>query len=77
MYFEKAESVEPMFYSCNLLMLGKACLKLKKKDDAVNYLKQAVDYKAQNDEDLKAKQEAAKLLTNIWKTKLQTKLILW
>ncbi|XP_051159562.1 regulator of microtubule dynamics protein 1-like [Leptopilina boulardi] len=64
-YFEKAEIVDPNFYSQNLLMIGKTFLKLNKKEDALKYLKLASEFLAKNDEDQQAKQEAQKLLNSI------------
>ncbi|KAL6265337.1 hypothetical protein P5V15_002138 [Pogonomyrmex californicus] len=65
MYLEKAEEIDPNFYSHNLLLLGKTYLKLNRKEDAIKYLKKAVEYPAKNDDDQKAKQEAQKILNNI------------
>lgn len=64
-FFERAERTEPNFYSHNFLMLGKTCLKLNKKEDAVKYLKMAADFPARNDDDLEAKKEATKLLASM------------
>lgn len=64
-YFQKAETVDPNFYSQNLLMLGKTCLKLNRKEEALKYLKLASEFLAKNDEDQQAKQEAQKLLNSI------------
>ncbi|KOX67945.1 Regulator of microtubule dynamics protein 1, partial [Melipona quadrifasciata] len=36
-YFETAESIDPNFYSQNLLMLGKTYLKLNQEDQAFKY----------------------------------------
>lgn len=64
-YFEKAENVDPNFYSINLLMIGKTYLKLNKKDEALKYLKMASEFSPKNDEDQQAKLEAQKLLNGI------------
>ena len=64
-YFQQAESIDPMFYSYNLLMLGKTFLRMKNMDEAKKYLKIAADYTAKNNEDHNAKQEAMSLLSNI------------
>ena len=64
-YFEKAEALDPNFYSQNLLMLGKTYLKLNKKEEALKYLKLASEFTAKNDEDQQAKQDALKLLSKI------------
>ncbi|KAJ8670340.1 hypothetical protein QAD02_001599 [Eretmocerus hayati] len=65
LYFEKAEQVDPNFYSHNLLMLGKTYLKLDKREDALKYLKMASDYPAKTDDDQEAKLEASKILSSI------------
>lgn len=65
MYHENAEKIDPNFYSRNLLMLGKTYLKLNRKEDAVKYLKKAVEFSAKTDDDQKAKQEAQKILSSI------------
>jgi tetratricopeptide (TPR) repeat protein len=65
LYFEQAENVDPNFYGDNLLMIGKTCLKLNKKDDALKYLKMASEYPAKTDDDQNAKQEALKLLNSL------------
>jgi len=64
-YYENAEKIDPNFYSRNLLMLGKTCLKLNRKEDAIKYLKKAAEFPAKNDEDQEAKQEAQKILNDI------------
>lgn len=64
-YFEKAEQVEPKFYSQNLLMLGKTYLKLQRKDDAREYLKMLSEYPTRTDDDRQAQQEGHKLLNGL------------
>ena len=64
-YFEKAENIDPNFYSHNLLMLGKTYLKLDRKEEGIKFLKLASEYLAKNDDDLQAKQEAIKILHNL------------
>ncbi|XP_076637766.1 regulator of microtubule dynamics protein 1 [Colletes latitarsis] len=64
-YFEKAEKLDPYFYSYNLLMLGKTYLKLNQKEEALKYLKMASEYPVKNDDDHSAKQEAESLLRKI------------
>ncbi|KAJ9581839.1 hypothetical protein L9F63_003908 [Diploptera punctata] len=66
-YFNKAEEVEPNFYSQNLLMLGKTYLQLKKEEKARYYLKLASNYPPRTDDDLQARKEAADLLKNMEK----------
>ncbi|XP_043255474.1 regulator of microtubule dynamics protein 1-like [Colletes gigas] len=64
-YFEKAEKLDPYFYSHNLLMLGKTYLKLNQKEQALKYLKMVSEYPVKNDDDHSAKQEAESLLRKI------------
>lgn len=64
-YFQNAESLDPNFYSHNLLMLGKTYLKLNEKEEALKYLKMTIEYPAKNEDDREAKQEAQKLLKGI------------
>ncbi|XP_011314501.1 regulator of microtubule dynamics protein 1-like [Fopius arisanus] len=61
-YFETAEKIDPLFYSHNLLFLGKTYLKLQRKDEAMKYLKMTAEFPARNDEDHRAKLEATKIL---------------
>ncbi|EEB12685.1 protein FAM82B, putative [Pediculus humanus corporis] len=61
-YFSKAEEVEPNFYSANLLMLGKTCLKLKRLETAQYWLKCATSYPVRTDEDEAVRLEAEDLL---------------
>lgn len=65
MYHENAEKADPNFYSRNLLMLGKIYLKLNRNEDAIKYLKKAVESPVKNDDDQKTKQEAQKILSNL------------
>lgn len=62
---EAAEKADPLFYSHNLLLLGKTYLKLSRKDEAIKYLKMTTEYPVRNDDDQKAKQEATKILSSI------------
>ncbi|XP_068626733.1 regulator of microtubule dynamics protein 1-like [Battus philenor] len=64
-YFLKAESVQPRFYSINLLRLGNCYLKLNKEDQAKYYLQLAASYPAKSNEDHKANKEATELLKKI------------
>ncbi|XP_008560583.1 regulator of microtubule dynamics protein 1 [Microplitis demolitor] len=64
-YLEAAEKADPLFYSHNLLLLGKTYLKLSRKDEAIKYLKMTTEYPVRNDDDQKAKQEATKILSSI------------
>lgn len=66
MYYECAEKADPNFYSHNLLMLGKTYLKLERKEDAIKYLQKVIAFPVENDDDQKTKQEAQKLLNNIY-----------
>lgn len=61
-YFLKAETIEPRFYSLNLLMLGKTYLKLNKTDQAKYYLTLAASYPAKSNDDHRANKEATDLL---------------
>ncbi|XP_049638103.1 regulator of microtubule dynamics protein 1 [Suncus etruscus] len=62
-YFQKAEQVDPNFYSKNLLLLGKTYLKLNNKKLAAFWLMKAKDYPAHTEEDKKIQTEASQLLT--------------
>ncbi|XP_072900419.1 regulator of microtubule dynamics protein 1 isoform X2 [Hemitrygon akajei] len=64
-YFDKAEEAEPNFYSKNLLMLGKTCMKLKNKKLALLWLTKAKDYPARNEEDKQVQKEAIELLKSL------------
>lgn len=64
-YFLRAESVEPRFYSINLLRLGLCYLQLKKEDQAKYYLKLAACYPAKSNDDHLANKEASELLTKL------------
>ncbi|KAK9507724.1 hypothetical protein O3M35_007514 [Rhynocoris fuscipes] len=64
-FFNKAEEVDPRFYSHNLLMLGKTYLKLKKEDKARYYLDLACNYPVSTDDDVLANKEACELLSQL------------
>ncbi|XP_075069851.1 regulator of microtubule dynamics protein 1 [Mixophyes fleayi] len=64
-YFEKAEEVDPNFYSKNLLYLGKSFLKLKNKELAVLWLHKAKDYPARTEEDKEVHKEATQMLKSL------------
>lgn len=64
-YFLQAESVQPRFYSVNLLRIGSCYLKLNKEDQAKYYLHLAASYPAKSNEDHKANREAMDLLKKI------------
>ncbi|XP_041375817.1 regulator of microtubule dynamics protein 1-like isoform X3 [Gigantopelta aegis] len=64
-YFEKAEEVEPDFYSMNLLMLGKTHLRLGNKEQALIYLARARNYPVKTPDDEQAHKESADLLKKI------------
>jgi len=64
-YFLKAETIDPKFYSQNLLMLGKTYMKLNMNDEALKYLKMAAVHPPTNDDDRNANSEAQKLLKNL------------
>ncbi|XP_055341982.1 regulator of microtubule dynamics protein 1-like [Paramacrobiotus metropolitanus] len=60
--FEHAEQVQPNFYSMNLLMLGKAHMKIHNYQHAVVYLTRLQQYKPETAEDRKALEEGNQLL---------------
>lgn len=62
-YFQRAEQVDPNFYSKNLLLLGKTYLKLQNKKLAAFWLLKAKDYPAHTQEDKQVQTEATQLLT--------------
>ncbi|KAF6100932.1 regulator of microtubule dynamics 1 [Phyllostomus discolor] len=62
-YFQRAEQVDPNFYSKNLLLLGKTYLKLQNKKLAAFWLLKAKDYPAHTQEDKQVQAEATQLLT--------------
>ncbi|CAH0592392.1 unnamed protein product [Chrysodeixis includens] len=64
-YFLKAESVQPRFYSVNLLRLGDCYLKLQKEDQAKYYLQLAASYPAKSNDDHLANTAAAELLKKL------------
>lgn len=64
-YFLRAETVQPRFYSLNLLRLGSCYLKLQKEDQAKYYLKLAASYPAKSNDDHRANTEAAELLKKL------------
>ncbi|GAU88827.1 hypothetical protein RvY_01454 [Ramazzottius varieornatus] len=61
-YFEQAETVQPNFYSMNLLMLGKAYAKVGNGQKAEHYLRKLRDYPVRTADDAKAKEEGVALL---------------
>ncbi|XP_015921675.1 regulator of microtubule dynamics protein 1 [Parasteatoda tepidariorum] len=63
--FETAEKVEPLFYSMNLLMMGKCHLKMNNKDEATKFLKMVLEYPVKTPDDQKAREEAEKLLKTL------------
>ncbi|XP_016054424.1 PREDICTED: regulator of microtubule dynamics protein 1 isoform X3 [Miniopterus natalensis] len=66
-YFQRAEQVDPNFYSKNLLLLGKTYLKLHNRKLAAFWLLKAKDYPARTEEDKQIQTEAAQLLTGLGK----------
>ncbi|XP_074645158.1 regulator of microtubule dynamics protein 1-like [Tubulanus polymorphus] len=64
-YFEKAEEIDPNFYSMNLLMIGKCYLRLKNKERAKEFFIKAKNYPVQSLDDKKAHQEAVDLLKKV------------
>lgn len=61
-YFERAERLDANFYSMNQLMLGKAYLRLNKKEEALRWLEKLSKFTCKTEEDEKAKAEAEELL---------------
>ncbi|XP_026473649.1 regulator of microtubule dynamics protein 1-like [Ctenocephalides felis] len=66
-YFQKAEETEPLFYSNNLLMLGKTYYRLGKTEPALFYLQKAQLHPKTCDDDMIACNEATKLLCKLKK----------
>ncbi|GFS38057.1 hypothetical protein NPIL_201551 [Nephila pilipes] len=64
-YFKKAEEITPLFYSMNLLMLGKCYINLNDKERGIEYLKKVCDYTIKTPDDQKAHDEAEKLLKGL------------
>ncbi|KAM6456608.1 regulator of microtubule dynamics protein 1 [Liasis olivaceus] len=64
-YFQKAENVEPNFYSKNLLFLGKTYMKLNNKKMALLWLTKAKDRLPHTEEDKQVQKEALELLNSI------------
>ncbi|XP_049877302.1 regulator of microtubule dynamics protein 1-like [Pectinophora gossypiella] len=64
-YFLRAETVQPRFYSLNLLRLGSCYMKLQKEDQAKYYLALAASYPAKSNDDHLANKEAAELLKKL------------
>ncbi|XP_077349106.1 regulator of microtubule dynamics protein 1 isoform X1 [Lithobates pipiens] len=64
-YFEKAEEVDPNFYSKNLLYLGKTFLQLKNKELAIHWLRKARDYLVRTEEDKEVHRDATDLLKTL------------
>lgn len=58
-------TVDPNFYSKNLLLLGKTYLKLNNKKLAAFWLVKAKGYPAHTEEDKQIQTEAAQLLTGL------------
>jgi len=63
--FQKAEQIEPKFYSMNLLMLAKCHLKLGRKDEAIDFLRQVSAIPMLTEDDKKARKEATDLLKSL------------
>ncbi|XP_023243216.1 regulator of microtubule dynamics protein 1-like [Centruroides sculpturatus] len=64
-FFEKAEEIEPNFYSMNLLYLGKTYLKLNQKEKAVICLEKVKNYPLKTRDDQEAFKEAVELLKSL------------
>ncbi|KAL1451781.1 hypothetical protein WDU94_006127 [Cyamophila willieti] len=61
-YFLEAEKQHPLFYSQNVLMLGKTYMRLENYEQAAYYLEMTKNYPVKQDKDQLAVQEATKLL---------------
>lgn len=61
-YFLEAEKQHPLFYSQNVLMLGKTYMRLENYEQAAYYLEMTTNYPVKQDKDQLAVQEATKLL---------------
>ncbi|XP_053100896.1 regulator of microtubule dynamics protein 1 [Hemicordylus capensis] len=64
-YFQKAEDVEPNFYSKNLLFLGKAYMKLNNRKLALLWLTKAKERLAHTEDDKQVQKEAVELLNSL------------
>ncbi|KAK5898274.1 hypothetical protein CgunFtcFv8_015707 [Champsocephalus gunnari] len=64
-FFQKAEEVDPNFYSKNLLMLGKTYLSMKEKEKGLLFLTRAKEYPAHTLEDKEVHKEAVELLKKL------------
>ncbi|KAL8181952.1 UNVERIFIED_CONTAM: Regulator of microtubule dynamics protein 1 [Gekko kuhli] len=64
-YFQKAEDIEPNFYSKNLLFLGKTLMKLKNRKMALLWLTKAKERVAHTEEDKQVQKEAQELLNSL------------
>ncbi|XP_071086220.1 regulator of microtubule dynamics protein 1-like [Haliotis cracherodii] len=64
-YFQKAEEVDPGFYSMNLVMLGRTYMHLGKPEPAAQYLKMAIQYPVKTADDEQAHKEAQELLKKL------------
>ncbi|XP_042317678.1 regulator of microtubule dynamics protein 1 [Sceloporus undulatus] len=64
-YFQKAEDVEPNFYSKNLLFLGKTYMKLNNRKMALLWLMKAKERVSHTEEDKQVHKEAVELLNSI------------
>ncbi|XP_003219583.1 regulator of microtubule dynamics protein 1 [Anolis carolinensis] len=64
-YFQKAEDVEPNFYSKNLLFLGKTYMKLNNKKMALLWLTKAKERVSHTEEDKQVQKEALEILNSM------------
>ncbi|XP_066480275.1 regulator of microtubule dynamics protein 1 isoform X2 [Tiliqua scincoides] len=64
-YFQKAEDVEPNFYSKNMLFLGKTYMKLNNRKMALLWLTKAKERLVHTEEDMQVQKEAVELLNSI------------
>ncbi|CAH1778834.1 unnamed protein product [Owenia fusiformis] len=64
-YLLKAETIEPNFYSMNLMMIGKTYQRMKNNQKAKEYLIRARDYPVRTSDDKKAHEESIELLKTL------------
>ncbi|XP_048364268.1 regulator of microtubule dynamics protein 1 [Sphaerodactylus townsendi] len=64
-YFQKAEDVEPNFYSTNLLFLGKTYMKLNNRKMALLWLTKAKERVVHTEEDKQVQKAAQELLNSL------------
>jgi len=71
-HFLRAENVQPLFYSMNLLMLAKSYMKVGNTEKAEEFLLLLKDLNMKTDEDYQARKEGSDILSQIQKSKKTT-----